>query len=448
MFVKVDPPPLDPKEPWKGALGKPEQFAGPLCTLLKNTKQPTVVGLNAPYGFGKTFFLQRFVEQIKGDNGWVIYVNAWEYDYLDSPLFALLDAMKAAAAELGDKKEAKKIIGDIVKAAAPAVAKALSKKTMELAFGAEGTKEIIEAAGEGSKDVTDKLIRQFLDQDTTHKTLDTLRRRIGSFVESHIKPDSSYKSLIIIVDELDRARPDFSIRFLETIKHIFQMSQTIFLVGCDRAILQSSARHEFGQGLDADGYLRRLFDYWVDLPPPLGRNYVYECAHRLGLIKDGTFKENSRSYADDINLYADYLTLGVGENSVSLRFIEQSVAHAGIVLRLAQTDKQAALIGWLQNLKQSSFEQYQIYVSGNHRAAYDAIRHTPQWIAASDAQKTRLLLWTSRSGAPFGEGEARQIFSGNPDIDRIVDVVKRSDLDRESTAARIDRRMRTLSIYL
>ncbi len=452
MFQRLDLPPLDLKDLWKGDLFKRDAFAATLCSLLKNTSHSSVIGINAPYGFGKTFFLLRLREQIKSEGGWVVYVNAWEYDYIDNVLFALLDALKAAAGELGDQKAVTKALKELGRAAVPAIAKAAGKKLLERAVGAEGTKDVLDAVAEVSGKTAEVLVDRYLKNDTTNQTLNALREEIRKFVATHLNEKSAYKTLLVIVDELDRAKPSYAVRFLETIKHLFGLSQVIFVIGCDRAVLTSSAQHEYGTQLPTDGYMRRLFDYWIDLPAPNPKQYVVYCATKLNLLEDRIFAQRG-GIGDDIDGYAEFLLQGRSAEDASLRFIEQSVAHAGVVLRLGAVDRQAGLIGWLQGLKQFAPQLYSLYVS-NEKAStiYEGLRSYDPFIAAGDNLQAWIMIWISNRKEPLTADVLRKLIGeGQPLYTRILGIAHDRHFyldDRESTAWRIDRRMRTVTLHI
>lgn len=452
MFLKIEPPPLDLKDPWKEDLFKREPFAATLCGLLKNTFHSSVIGISAPFGFGKTFFLLRLREQIKNERGWVVYVNAWEYDYLDNAMFALLDALKSAAGEISNKKEAQKTLKDLGKAVAPIIASAAGRRLLEKIVGEEGSEQLSEVFSEVSGKSAEVLVSRYLKEETTSKTLSVLREKMRNFIAGHLNEDSPYKSLTIIVDELDRAKPSYAIRFLETIKHVFTESKVVFVIGCDRSVLISSAKHEYGASLPVDGYLRRLFDYWIDLPSPNAKQYVSQCAKRLNLFTDGVFSKNG-AVRNDIDGYADLLLLGHGgEEDASLRFIEQSVAHAGVTLRLVSTDRLAGLVGWLQGLRHFSPELYKLYVSNKKISdIYFRLAEYAPFVGANDSLKAWIIVWACNSKeALTGEVLARLFGQPSSVVEEINRVIVNSGVDfddRESMASRIDRRMRTITIH-
>jgi hypothetical protein len=448
MFSKVEPPNLDPKQPWEGDLFEHKKFAAVLCDLLKKTLTSSVIGIDAPYGFGKTFFLRRLREQIKNDNGWIVYVNAWEYDYFDNPLFSLLDALKVAAGELPTDGKSKKVILEIGKAAAPAIAKAAARRLFEKVVGDSGLDDVSDAIIETTGKSVDRLIKQFSTDDPTHKALEVFRERTHDLISKNIDKDSPYQNLIIIVDELDRARPSFSIRFLETIKHLFSSTKIIFIIGCDRAALISSARHEYGADLNADGYLRRLFDYWIHLPTPKPAKYAAACAQRLNLITDKVFSENPDNI-DSIKHYSDFLLLGRRDEDVSLRFVEQAVAHAGVVLRIAHRERYHGLIGFLQMLRHFEKDLYQRYV-GNVRLSeiYADLKKHRFFHDARDYHKAWMILWAGNNAEPLTQELANQLFGSNKNLyETVIGIGShfRYHMDYTESAARdADRLIRTI----
>lgn len=74
-----------------------EPFADKLKVFLDVEKHfvedGLVVSLTAPFGSGKSSFLQMFKNKMIDDGRTVISLNAWESDYYGDPLFAILSAL-------------------------------------------------------------------------------------------------------------------------------------------------------------------------------------------------------------------------------------------------------------------------------------------------------------------------------------------------------------------
>lgn len=73
--------------------------------------------------------------------------------------------------------------------------------------------------------------------------------------------------LVIIIDELDRCRPDFAVRLLEQVKSLFQSENIITVISVDSVQLSKAMAGVYGEGYASQRYLERLFDYRVTLPP-------------------------------------------------------------------------------------------------------------------------------------------------------------------------------------
>jgi hypothetical protein len=71
--------------------------------------------------------------------------------------------------------------------------------------------------------------------------------------------------LTIIVDELDRCRPDFALGLLERIKHLFDVEGVAFVLLVNRKQIESYIRTVYGNE-DAEAYLLKFGNLFVDLP--------------------------------------------------------------------------------------------------------------------------------------------------------------------------------------
>ena len=67
------------------------------------------------------------------------------------------------------------------------------------------------------------------------------------------------------MDELDRARPDYAVRFLETLKHFFQTKGIIFILAVDKAHLESSVKSLYGSDINFPEYYRKFVHRNVSL---------------------------------------------------------------------------------------------------------------------------------------------------------------------------------------
>lgn len=74
--------------------------------------------------------------------------------------------------------------------------------------------------------------------------------------------------LIIFIDELDRCKPTYAVKFLERIKHYFNNPKIIFVFSVDLSQLQNTIKRYYGSQFDGIQYLDRFFDLVITLPEP------------------------------------------------------------------------------------------------------------------------------------------------------------------------------------
>ncbi len=73
------------------------------------------------------------------------------------------------------------------------------------------------------------------------------------------------KSIVFIIDELDRCKPPFALEIVEVVKHLFAVPNMTFILVMNRAQLEASVEHEYGTG-DPSKYLQKFINLWVSLP--------------------------------------------------------------------------------------------------------------------------------------------------------------------------------------
>ncbi len=93
-------------------------------------------------------------------------------------------------------------------------------------------------------------------------------------VEKIGKLESIKLPIFVLVDELDRCRPTFSIQLLENIKHLFGVPGVYFVIATNIDQLSHSVGAVYGTGFNSEGYLKRFFDQEYILPEPDNESYA------------------------------------------------------------------------------------------------------------------------------------------------------------------------------
>lgn len=226
-----------------------------------------VVGLEAPFGSGKTAFLSMWCKRMheertnSTEDPLPVLLNAWEDDFMGDPFFSIMMALIDEIEELQPDKEKLKQLKTVVKH--------LAWIGIDLANGYIRNRLKIDllsakATAEEKAPLSDNNDLEVFELHNKKKqAFNDLKELLQDFFEStqHVKA-------IVCVDELDRCRPDYAIQYLETIKHIFDIPGIVFVLAIDKDQISNSARALFGSELNANEYLRKFIDRTFLLPKP------------------------------------------------------------------------------------------------------------------------------------------------------------------------------------
>ena len=234
--MKINPPKaiIGKEGPFEHALFGRKEFAESLTNLLRNVEESLVIFVNAPWGEGKTTFAEMWRAQLKQRNLDVIYFDAYAADYFDDPfvsfsgeILELADKHLPGGKELSERQEFKETAVAVGKRLAGLVVKvglrAASLGAVESAHVDE-LKEIATGISEIGADAIGKKIENYgVEKDALKKFKESLEKLAAKVREKQKFP------LTIIVDELDRCRPDFALGLLERIKHLFDVKDVAFV---------------------------------------------------------------------------------------------------------------------------------------------------------------------------------------------------------------------------
>lgn len=223
-------------------LGRASQINA-LCDIMQNAAGHAVVSIDGPWGSGKTAFVAMCSAELRRRGTRVVDFNAWQQSYTENPL---VDLVSAIASELGGNKSKK-----------------LKKTLIDIS---------LHLAKIGSRGVIDRdAIRR-----KRWETFDPWHEastKVGEFKDALAQaatksPGPGPGRLIVLIDELDRCRPNYALALIETDRHLFAVDGVVVLLALNREELCHSIRILYGPRFDADRYLRRFTDlpYALSLP--------------------------------------------------------------------------------------------------------------------------------------------------------------------------------------
>jgi hypothetical protein len=307
----------EPPDPWRDDILDRQGFADFLTRVLteqarvlsERQQRGLTVAVDAEWGAGKTFFIERWAETLRRQGHPVVMFDAWKHDLGEAPVVVLMAAIdealrewlrrapieqeiKQKASELGRKgiRQLRRavlpttgvILSGLLKKATGIAWKDLKDATA-LSDEEDDTADATDAAtgASDSDDQTsidaglDRIFEQALGEQTQRiEAIERFRSDMGRVIDLIHREAAAKMPVFVFVDELDRCRPSYAISLLEEIKHIFGMPQVCFVVSTNLAQLSHSVRAVYGEGFDAEHYLKRFFDQTHTIPPPDSRLHI------------------------------------------------------------------------------------------------------------------------------------------------------------------------------
>ncbi|SMO55851.1 KAP family P-loop NTPase fold protein [Ruegeria faecimaris] len=240
-----------------------------LSELVERIDDPLVIALDGAWGSGKSFFLKCWVgEHLKreGNITQTVYFDAFKHDFLDDPLIALTGAI-AGRFEDADDETAQKAWNK-AKRVAPALGRAIVRAGVSVATAGLVNKadELADAAIETASRELDGAVAEFWKRENEKRAaMESFRQALVDLTEPDEQKTPSRK-LIVVIDELDRCRPDYALALLEVIKHFFKVDGVHFVLGANLNELENSVRKRYGGAVAAAQYLQKFISITVNVP--------------------------------------------------------------------------------------------------------------------------------------------------------------------------------------
>ncbi len=265
---------------WANSIPNAQANAEMLTQEICNEQTPFVLSVEAPYGMGKTYFFTRFCEHLKKNGIPCIYISAWENDYAPSPFLYLL----------------KEILNFFDKELSPTTKDPISKLQEK---GIKLGKRLLSSISVQYKGIEANLgsfISSFLND--TDSIQQFKKEFSGLITQLHVNVP-----LVIIVDELDRCRPDYALKTIEIMKHFFDIEQVFFIIPINKGAISEAVSAVYGQTVAQQGenYLRKLIDKEILFPSPSAESYKQIASSKITKEKlkpalDKSFIEDNDNY--------------------------------------------------------------------------------------------------------------------------------------------------------
>lgn len=236
-----------------------------VCQLSEN-KKGCCFAIEGGWGIGKTFVVEEIEAQLRvlqseetcEDRFFVFHYNCWQHDYYEEPAIAIVSAMQDSIME--DQIMVNGEVENIVRAGYQFAGDQLKKIAglyLENKIGInliEWVQEISER-----KESTEAANHQF---DTLYNFNQTIEK-----VRQNLRKIAGKRTVVLMVDELDRCVPQYAIKVMERLHHIFYgLDNIVVIMAIDRKQLEHSVEEMFGiakdsSSIDVEKYLKKFIDF-------------------------------------------------------------------------------------------------------------------------------------------------------------------------------------------
>jgi|SRR5699024_10824721 len=228
------------KKPDFNWLGR-KTFIEDFIKHLKKLPVSSHICINGVWGSGKTTTILGIIKYLREkdkQNPLVIYLDAWKYEHYQHPIFALLKLVQEELPEIFD------IIKDDFQKRGIKLQAGLNLPSFNLTM---------------AKNEHDPYNR-FLNES---EYIDVLNKMMIEAVKK-IKEERS-NELVVFIDELDRAKPDFALRTIEMFHHLQDELPTHIVYSVDMNQLSSIIKHYYGYEYNVEIFTHKVFDEVISL---------------------------------------------------------------------------------------------------------------------------------------------------------------------------------------
>lgn len=339
------------ENPFDGDLLGRKVLAEQLLRYVDRLQIGAVIAIDARWGEGKTWFAQHWKMMLENTDHEVIYLNAFANDYVEDPF--LIIASEIAGAFEKKHKDNARTIRQMAASAYQSLLPLLPQLIIGLGMTAVGAgyfSQIAKNGYESVKDVADDIsegmsekIKEAIeckieDYETEKESLESFKLVLRQFAEKLDQP------LVFIIDELDRCRPEFSIRLLERIKHFFDIPNVVFVLIVDKPRFVKAVNHVYGFNEEiGDSYFEKFIDFTIKLQSIEKDNQEkYSIALKTLLISLGLVDEES---ASNSQFYADCL-IYCRNCKPTLRFLKRVLSRFAL-LKFDRNELNSFLLAFL-----------------------------------------------------------------------------------------------------
>ncbi|MDR1216468.1 MAG: KAP family NTPase [Treponema sp.] len=251
----------------------------------------SVYAVCGDWGTGKTCFVKMWESTLKNDGQTFVHIDAFRMDYETEPFIMLIKAFKEFMNKKGiDEAKNKEWLNKAKECfSAKNILKLVLNIVVDKTIGTEPLKEFF-------NNVYDTCFDTLSAEESLYDQLVCLLNDITSQFTAPV---------YIVIDELDRCRPDFALETLERIKHIFHVKNVKFILVYNEKVLMSMINHKYGDSIGARKYLTKFVQ----------KEYIFD-------NKKSLYTWLCKETANDSRRFGNDFMPGVLNDTIAYTFLE------------------------------------------------------------------------------------------------------------------------------
>lgn len=322
-----------------------EPYARIIADIAKNEQyNPLTVGVFGLWGAGKSTLLKLIGEKLKSQDGIIcVTINAWMFESYDDAKTAIMEALLQELKEEVPVEETKKKLGKLIKRVdwfklgtkaistlAPVVASVATGNPLPMLLNVTGSAEeignTVKNAANSIQSLKDEYWKEE-DASNDESTINNIRKFREEFSDA-LKSDD-IKNVVVMIDDLDRCRPERIIEILEVIKLFLSVDRTTFIIAADENVIKYSIREKYPpmNGFDVEldkEYIEKIIQLPIYIPELSAKdiqNYL------LLLVTQSYLEQESFKHLID-KIFEEKRT--ISGDAITLEEINKSIGELGL----------------------------------------------------------------------------------------------------------------------
>ena len=340
-----------------------------------------IMGFVSQFGSGKSFFLQYLYclifEKLNARNkNYPIYIDISKFEHSSEELLLLILTEIIRQLDLLENSD-KKGITNIKKKMLNLMPKALKAVSIGALGILTGGKQdtLVSAIGEISEEFGIQILNSMSkEEEFLNELKDTIK-------------NESKSSFLIILDNLDRCRPEFVLDLLVTLKRLLDVDGMTFLLSYDKRQIINLLQAQYGRNVDIQSYIKKYISYEYNMPQHVEKvheftikslkndytpqNPMYTIFEKnietfdglyvvLGLIGESLVGKNNKNISNISKFLLAYIWQHIFLNTtLSLRKFEQGFIHIRNIINKLNTVSDHVLFIQLLYIKFNFPAEYQ-----------------------------------------------------------------------------------------